>query len=109
MTRFVAEKNFFKIFQAFSIYFLEKNMNRNWGYLIHEGSFEHYILSLVEKFYNSFTNRDVDNHAHRIHINWRGERKVFRFTIVIELDRNPSYSWPKSDFHEGRRIHEFDG
>ena len=44
--------------------------------MIHEDSFEHYVPTLVEKFYNSFTNNDIDDHAHRIQINWREERKV---------------------------------
>ena len=56
MMKLVIEKNFFAIFQAFGTYFLEEIMNRNWGYLINEGSFEHYIPTLVEEFYNSFTN-----------------------------------------------------
>jgi len=69
MTKFDIEKNFITIFQAFGKYFLEEIMNRKWGYLIHDGSTDHYIPSLVEKFYNSFTNFDIDNHDHRIRIN----------------------------------------
>jgi len=69
MTKFVAEKNFFTIFQTFGMYFLEEIMNRNWGYLIQKGSFDRYIPSLVEEFYDSFTNNDIDYHAQRIHIN----------------------------------------
>ena len=72
MTKFVAEKNFFTIFQTFGMYFLEEIMNRNWGYLIHEGSFKRYIPSLLEEFYNSFTDNNIDSHADRIHINLRG-------------------------------------
>ena len=86
---FVAEKIFFTIFQAFSTYSLEEIMNRNWGYLIHKGSFEHCIPSLVEEFYNNFTNNDIDDHAHRIYINCRGERKVFNLQLLSDLTRIP--------------------
>jgi len=55
MMKFVAEKNFFIIFQDFDMYFLEEIMNRNRGYLIHEGNTNYYISSLVEEFCNSFT------------------------------------------------------
>ena len=87
MTKFVAKKNFFTIFQAFGTYFLEEIMNRNWGHLIYEGSTDHYIPSLVKEFYNTFTNKDIDNHAHRIHINWRGERKVMDLQLLSNLTR----------------------
>ena len=89
MMKFIAEKNFFMIFQASSTYFSEEIKHKNWGYLIHEGSFEHYILSLMEEFYNSFTNSDIDNHAHRICINWRGERKVLDLQSLSNLSRIP--------------------
>ena len=85
MTKFVAERNFFTIFQAFGMYFLEEILNRNWGYLIHEGSFDHYIPSLVAEFYDSFTNNDMDDHAHKIHINWRGERKCVTLQMISDL------------------------
>ena len=87
MTKFVAEKNFFTNFQAFNTYFLEKIMNRNWGYLIYEGSTDHYIPSPVEKFYNSFTS--LDNHVHRIHINWRRERMVVDLQLLSDLNIIP--------------------
>ena len=85
MTKFVAEKNFFIIFQAFYTYFFEEIMNRNLGCLIHKGSFKHYIPSLVKKIYNSFTNNDIDNHAYRIHINWRRETKVLNLQLLSDL------------------------
>ena len=89
MTKFVTKKNFFIIFQIFGTYFLEKITNRNWGYLIHEGSTDRYISNLVEEYYNNFTNNDIDNHAHMIHINWREERKVMDLQLLPDLTKIP--------------------
>jgi len=55
--------------------------------LIHESSFDHYIPSFVEEFYDSFTNNDIDDHAHGIHINWRREKKVVTFQMISDLTR----------------------
>jgi len=58
---------------------------RNWECLIHGGSFYHYILIQVEEFYNSFTNDDINDHAHKIHMNCRGERKVVTLQMISDL------------------------
>ena len=89
MTKFVVEKNFFSIIQVFGTYFLDEIMNWNWGYLIHQGSSDDYIPSLVEEFYNSFTNIDIDHHTHRIHIYWRGEMKVVDLQFLLDLSGIP--------------------
>ena len=88
MTKFVVEKNFCIIFQAFGTYFLDEIMNRNLGYLIHQHSIDHYIPNLVEEFYNSFTYEDIDHHTHIININKREEMKV----VNLQLYR----IWPES-------------
>ena len=64
MTKFMPEKNFFTFFQAFSTYFLEEIMHKK-IYLIHQGTTDHYIPNLVEEFYNSFTIKDIGNHAYK--------------------------------------------
>ena len=64
-------------------------MNRNCDYLIHEGSTDHYISNLVEEFYSSFTNNDIDDHAHSIYINWIGEMKVVDLQLLSDLTGIP--------------------
>ena len=50
MAKIFSERNFFIIFQAFNMDFLEQIRARSWDYLLYGNTFEFYILSLVKNF-----------------------------------------------------------
>ena len=52
MAKIFAERNFFLIFEAFNMYFLDQIRVRNWNYLLHSNTYEFYIPNLVQEFYN---------------------------------------------------------
>ena len=47
------------------------------------------LANKVGPFYDSFTNNDIDDHAYRIHINWRGERKLVTLQMISDLTGIP--------------------
>ena len=60
MPKIFAERNFFVIFEAFGMYFLEQIWARSWDYLLHGNTFEFYIPSLVQEFYDGFNENSID-------------------------------------------------
>ena len=73
MAKIFAERNFILIFEAFNMYFLEQIRARNWDYLLHSNTFEFYIPSLVQEFYDGFTENNIDQNHGVIDVNWRGD------------------------------------
>ena len=54
MSKMFAEHNFFLVFEAFGIYFFDQIRTRNWDYLLYANSYEFYIPSRVQEFYDGF-------------------------------------------------------
>ena len=54
MSKIFAEHNFFLVFEAFEMYFLDQIRARNWDYLLHANTFEFYIPALVKSFMMGF-------------------------------------------------------
>jgi len=69
MAKIFAECNFFVIFEAFGMYFLEQIMTRGWDYLLHGNTFKFYIPSLVQDFYNGFNENNIDRDHGEIEVN----------------------------------------
>ena len=87
------------IFQTFVTYFLDEIIARSYGYLLHEVNSDHYIPSLLEKLYNSFTLDNIDNNTHSIEVNWKEERKVVDLQLLLDLTDIP-HSRIESSTHE---------
>ena len=85
MAKIFVEHNFYVIFEEFGMYFLEQIRTRSWDYLLHENTFEFYIPSLVQEFYDGFNENNIDRDHGVIEVNWRGELKIVHLQTISEL------------------------
>jgi len=72
MYKIFTEHNFFLIFEAFGMYFLNQIRARNWDYLLHSNTYEFYIPALVQGLYDGFLENNIDRNQGIIEVNWRG-------------------------------------
>ena len=89
MAKIFAERNFFIIFEAFNMYFLEQIRASSWDYLLHGNTFGFYIPSLVQEFYDGFNENNIDKDHGVIEVNWRGKLKIVHLKTISELTGFP--------------------
>jgi len=83
MSKIFAEHNFFLVFKAFRMYFLNQIRDRNWDYLLHANNYEFYIPSLVQEFYDGFSENNIDENQGIVEVNWRGKMKILHLQTFL--------------------------
>ena len=85
MSKVFAEHNFFLVFKAFGMYFLDQIRARNWDYLLHANTYELYIPTLVQEYNDGFSENNIDRNQGIIEVSWRGEMKILHLQTISEL------------------------
>ena len=57
--------------------------------MLHSKTFEFYILSIVQEFYDGFNKKSIDQDYGIIKVNWRGELKIMHLQPISELTGVP--------------------
>ena len=76
MSKIFAEHNFFLVFVAFGMYFLDQIRAKNCDYLLHANTYEFYIPVLVQELYDGFSENNIDRNQAIIEVNWREDENL---------------------------------
>jgi len=85
MAKIFAEHNFFLIFEAIGMYFVDHIRARNGDYLLYSNSYEFYFTTLVKEFYDGFSVDNIDHDHEVIKVNRSGEIKIVNIQTISDL------------------------